>query len=495
MYPTLFPILPLSPQSEYSSESSLTDLTANLMSGNSPSPSPDLTTNLGYYDYSPSTPLQPASATEAGPSHARFSADVFNTNQFSSSSSSRNHYNNYGTSSSSTTRLSAPVPQQLSYAAYGGDYPGSAIPPSTSTNHASLSSAAHSRSLLSNFGNMGGAGGVGASGSASSSSSGLQTANYDLYPVEHSSPLATSANPSYLEHSRHGQDYNSGPSALHDSIRQGSMFGLKDPSYTPLPSVNTILEGSGGAGPARNLRPSRTTAPYSIPSISSRGRGTLSPSRHDDPPLSLATAYDSGRDNVQASPRRSARTTPSRKSGAGSGVPLEKNFACKTCGLKFARNHDLTRHHKVHDPIKHYRCKGCDRSFTRRDALKRHNTQKNCGNEEEPQPPTSGRGRRRANTLTNAPAIGSDDYESGPPPLARAPIASVQTSIPVSEAYYGSEAAVGRSNSGYIATGMESMARASKLEDTDHYPLRPARQHHHPRSAHYAPYGNGSQQS
>ncbi|KIO29446.1 hypothetical protein M407DRAFT_21507 [Tulasnella calospora MUT 4182] len=160
MYPTLFPILPLSPQSEYSSESSLTDLTANLMSGNSPSPSPDLTTNLGYYDYSPSTPLQPASATEAGPSHARFSADVFNTNQFSSSSSSRNHYNNYGTSSSSTTRLSAPVPQQLSYAAYGGDYPGSAIPPSTSTNHASLSSAAHSRSLLSNFGNMGGAGGL-----------------------------------------------------------------------------------------------------------------------------------------------------------------------------------------------------------------------------------------------------------------------------------------------------------------------------------------------
>lgn len=154
----------------------------------------------------------------------------------------------------------------------------------------------------------------------------------------------------------------------------------------------------------------------------------------------------------------------------------------------------MTRHHKVHDPIKHYRCKGCDRSFTRRDALKRHNTQKNCGNEEEPAPAAgSGRGRRRAATIANAPAIPSDDYVDGPPPLARASIGgSVQTGIPVPEAYYASDSAVGRSNSGYIATGMESIARA-KLEDSDRYSLRPARQHH-PRSAHaYAPYGNASQ--
>lgn len=442
------------------------------MSGNSPSPSPDLTNSL-YYDISPLTSANPASATEAGPSHTRYSpADVFNPNQFSSSSSSRHHYSNYGTSSS-TTRLSAPVPQQLSYAY--GDYTASspAIPPSTSTNHASLTGAGHSlpsRSSLSNFANMGGAGGVGATGSSSGSQS-------------------------YLErNSRIGQEYSPSPSALHGGIGQDSLYELKNPTF-PLPGVDDILGTSGSAGPARNSRTNRTTAPYSIPSISSRARAGLSPTRYEDAPLTLATGYDSGRDNVQTSPRRSARTTPSRKSGAGSGVPLEKNFACKTCGLKFARNHDLTRHHKVHDPIKHYRCKGCDRSFTRRDALKRHNTQKNCGNEEEPQPPTTGRGRRRAATLTNAPANPSNDYD-GPPPLARASIASVQTSIPVSEAYYGSEAAVGRSNSGYIATGMESIARATKLEDSERYSLRPARQHHHPRSAHaYAPYGNGSQQS
>ncbi|KAG8962774.1 hypothetical protein FRC00_008813 [Tulasnella sp. 408] len=465
------------------------------MSGNSPSPSPDLTNSLSYYDISPLTSAHPASATEAGPSHTRFSpADVFNPNQFSSSS--RHHYSNYGTGSSSTTRLSAPVPQQLSYA-YGGDFPGSspAIPPSTSTNHASLSGAGHSlpsRSSLSNYANMGGAGGVGATGN---SSSGLPPSNYDLYSVEHSSPLATSGSQSYLErNSRIGQEYSPSPSALHGGIGQDSLYELKNPTYN-LPGVDDILGTSGSAGPARNTRTNRTAAPYSVPSISSRARAGLSPSRYEDAPLTLATGYDSGRDNVQTSPRRSARATPSRKSGAGSGVPLEKNFACKTCGLKFARNHDLTRHHKVHDPIKHYRCKGCDRSFTRRDALKRHNTQKNCGNEEEPQPPTTGRGRRRANTLTNAPANPPADYD-GPPPLARASIASVQTSIPVSEAYYGSEAAVGRSNSGYIATGMESIARATKLEDSERYSLRPARQHHHPRSAHaYAPYGNGSQQS
>ncbi|KAG8923731.1 hypothetical protein FRC01_012416 [Tulasnella sp. 417] len=459
-------------------------------------PALTLQTNVGYFnDYST---LTPASANEAGSSHARFSpADVFNPNPFSSSSSSRHHYN-YGTSSSSTTRLSVPVPQPGSYAAASyGEFAGSssAIPPSTSTNHASLSTAAHrlpSGSSLSNFANIGGTGGVGASG-PSSPNSGLPTSNYDLYSVEHSSPLATSGNQSYLEQSgRVSQDYSSSAGAMHGSLRGDSLYDLKNTSYT-LPGVEDILAASGGAGPARNLRTSRTTAPYSVPSISSRSRAALSPSRYEDSPLSLTNAYDSGRDNVQTSPRRSARATPSRKTGAGSGVPLEKNFACKTCGLKFARNHDLTRHHKVHDPIKHYRCKGCDRSFTRRDALKRHNTQKNCGNEEEPQPPTTGRGRRRAATLSNVPA--AEDYE-GPPPLTRAPIASVQTAIPVPEAYYNSDSAVGRSNSGYIATGMESIARANKVDDTERYHLRPARQHHHPRSAHaYAPYGNASQQS
>ncbi|KAG8966925.1 hypothetical protein FRC05_002373 [Tulasnella sp. 425] len=452
------------------------------------------TTNL-YYDYSPLTPIQPASATEAGPSHGRFS-DAFNHHFSSTSSSSARHYNLGTSSSSTTTRHAAPVPQQVSYP-YGGDYgtassPG--IPPSTSTNHASLSTAAHnlpSRNSLSNFANMGGAGGVGASASSSSSGSGMP---YDLYPVDQLSPLGTSAAPAYLEQSnRSGQDYPSSSSGLHGGLRQDSMYELKNPSYT-LPGVGDLLRNSGGAGPTRNQRTDRTTAPYSVPSISSRGRGTVSPSRYEDAPVPLASAYDANRDNVQQSPRRSARTTPSRKSGPGSGVPLEKNFACKTCGLKFARNHDLTRHHKVHDPIKHYRCKGCDRSFTRRDALKRHNTQKNCGNEEEPAPAAgSGRGRRRAATIANAPAIPSDDYVEGPPPLARASIGgSVQTGIPVPEAYYASDSAVGRSNSGYIATGMESIARA-KLEDSDRYSLRPARQHH-PRSAHaYAPYGNASQ--
>ncbi|KAG9018595.1 hypothetical protein FRB90_011263 [Tulasnella sp. 427] len=456
------------------------------------------TTNLYYSDYSPLTPIQPASASESGPSHARFASDVFNTNQFSSSSSSsRHHYNNYGANSSATTRLSAPVPPQVGYAAYG-DYPPASspgIPPSTSTNHASLTSAAHSlpsRSSLSNFASLGSAGGLGASAPA-----GLSNSHYDLYSVEHSSPLGTSATQSYLEQTgRNGQDYSTGSSGLHGGLRQDSVYELKNSSFTPLPSVGDILSSSG-VGPTRNLRAQRNTGPYSIPSISSRARNAVSPNRYDDAPLPLATVYDADRDNAQQSPRRSARPAPSRKAGSGGGVPLEKNFACKTCGLKFARNHDLTRHHKVHDPIKHYRCKGCDRSFTRRDALKRHNTQKNCGNEEDPQPPAgSGRGRRRNGTISNnVPAIHPDDYVDAPPALTRASLGSVQTGIPVAEAYYGSDAAVGRSNSGYIATGMESIARASKLEQSDRYDLRHSRQHH-PRSTHaYAPYGTAAQQS
>lgn len=46
---------------------------------------------------------------------------------------------------------------------------------------------------------------------------------------------------------------------------------------------------------------------------------------------------------------------------------------------RFARNHDLTRHHKVHEPVKQYRCTVCDRNFTRKDSLKRHLNVKKCG--------------------------------------------------------------------------------------------------------------------
>ncbi|KAG8936282.1 hypothetical protein FRC02_003218 [Tulasnella sp. 418] len=88
---------------------------------------------------------------------------------------------------------------------------------------------------------------------------------------------------------------------------------------------------------------------------------------------------------------------------ASGAAPLEKNFICKICNAAFARNHDLNRHHKVHDPVKQYRCNGCDRSFTRKDALKRHATQKNCGFLPNAVP-AAGSGTKRTSTRKTASA-------------------------------------------------------------------------------------------
>lgn len=60
--------------------------------------------------------------------------------------------------------------------------------------------------------------------------------------------------------------------------------------------------------------------------------GLLGTNRSETP-ISSLNMHDFGDDNVHTSPRRSARTTPTRKSGARAGGALEKNFACRVCKL------------------------------------------------------------------------------------------------------------------------------------------------------------------
>jgi hypothetical protein len=48
----------------------------------------------------------------------------------------------------------------------------------------------------------------------------------------------------------------------------------------------------------------------------------------------------------------------------------DRPFRCDQCPQSFNRNHDLTRHKRIHLAVKPFPCGHCDKSFSRKDALK-----------------------------------------------------------------------------------------------------------------------------
>ncbi|KAF8323741.1 hypothetical protein DL93DRAFT_2033599, partial [Clavulina sp. PMI_390] len=52
-------------------------------------------------------------------------------------------------------------------------------------------------------------------------------------------------------------------------------------------------------------------------------------------------------------------------------------YSCDICGFSFARNHDLTRHIRGHEPAQ-FGCERCGKAYTRLDSLRRHYVRKRC---------------------------------------------------------------------------------------------------------------------
>lgn len=58
--------------------------------------------------------------------------------------------------------------------------------------------------------------------------------------------------------------------------------------------------------------------------------------------------------------------------------PPPRPYSCDICGFAFARNHDLTRHVRGHEPAQ-FGCERCGKAYTRLDSLRRHYVRKRCG--------------------------------------------------------------------------------------------------------------------
>ena len=79
-------------------------------------------------------------------------------------------------------------------------------------------------------------------------------------------------------------------------------------------------------------------------------------------------------------------TTPSNAAGEASPTnatnraspPPPRPYSCDICGFAFARNHDLTRHVRGHEPAQ-FGCERCGKAYTRLDSLRRHYVRKRCG--------------------------------------------------------------------------------------------------------------------
>lgn len=75
---------------------------------------------------------------------------------------------------------------------------------------------------------------------------------------------------------------------------------------------------------------------------------------------------------------RTSSNPPLRRSASRASSPAPRPYTCEVCGFSFARNHDLTRHARGHEPAS-FRCERCGKAYTRLDSLRRHYVRKQCG--------------------------------------------------------------------------------------------------------------------
>ncbi|CAE6529017.1 unnamed protein product [Rhizoctonia solani] len=115
-----------------------------------------------------------------------------------------------------------------------------------------------------------------------------------------------------------------------------------------------------------------TDAPPSPLSLSRSKRSSTSPSPG---PLTPATAHISLQTELCTVGLESRPTSSSSSRNLYSRsdeVDPDRPYPCSSCRMAFARQHDLTRHSRVHSGETPYYCHGCQQGFRRSDARSRH---------------------------------------------------------------------------------------------------------------------------
>lgn len=234
------------------------------------------------YDIPPLTVQEAASTAEAA-SQARFGWGT----EYHPHLSARHSY-------SSSTRSAVPVPHHSSYDTFGYSASPGAFAPSSSVQHESLPSRSH-----------------------------INTGRFSLPGISTiDSPYETSYAPMYGNGSplQRASDYASAAGV-------GAASGIHQDDYSldSAPAVDDNI-----SGPTRNTRTRHHQAPYAYTGSAAQRRVNEvvggSSSRYPEPHSLPHSAYI---DSLQSPPRRSGRS--SRKAAPVAGVPLEKNFVCKTC--------------------------------------------------------------------------------------------------------------------------------------------------------------------
>lgn len=207
--------------------------------------------------------------------------------------------------------------------------------------------------------------------------------NFDPYGVPHST--STISNITYpASDARRRSPADSAPTASNGSDLPWDQL----PAITnPIPSAMTGHWAPNQFEPVDNRR--QYDSWHSRPASSSdTGSGFSSrfPSQapSEYPPLYTPNFSEGGptSNNGGLGEAQPMSTVSSNHSTNSSGTrvspPPPRPYSCDICGFSFARNHDLTRHIRGHEPAQ-FGCERCGKAYTRLDSLRRHYVRKRCG--------------------------------------------------------------------------------------------------------------------
>ncbi|KAG8734767.1 hypothetical protein FRC10_011449 [Ceratobasidium sp. 414] len=164
--------------------------------------------------------------------------------------------------------------------------------------------------------------------------------------------------------------------ARHDLDMSGDSFPLS------WPSGNTFQASPLGDAPAVRYSPytvksqRRTSQDANTPpsplSLAHSKRSSTSPSPGPLTPAIGHIALQTELCTVGLEPRPLSQGSSRNLYGRNEDIDPDRPYPCNSCRMAFARQHDLTRHSRVHSGETPYYCHGCRQGFRRSDARSRH---------------------------------------------------------------------------------------------------------------------------